>query len=565
MEQPPPLLRMTNISKSFDGVPVLRGVTLEVAAGEIVGLVGENGAGKSTLMNILFGMPIIAATGGFQGAIEFNGKKIRIDSPHTAMLLGIGMVHQEFMLIPELALFENIKLNRENTQPSLLSRCLGRGGRKLEVLDTDSMREDARRALSQVGMTIDETLPIAGIPVGHRQFVEIAREIDKAKTRLLVFDEPTAVLTETEANLMMKTIRNLALRGVGVIFISHKLDEVLALCNRIVVLRDGEVVAVRKPQDTRAVEIAALMVGREAGSPLLKKEEEGGFATTGKDQCPAVAPCGIVRDTPSVVLRSGVLPYALKVTDLSVEMPGERVRGCSFTVRHGEILGIAGLAAQGKLGIPNGIMGMFPARGQVELWNGRYLRLNDTRAALQAGLAFLSEDRRGTGLLLDESVELNICSAAISARQRFLRFSALGPLAMRNRAAIRAHAMRYIHELDIRCRSPLEPVRRLSGGNQQKVCLARTLTLEPRVLFVSEPTRGIDVGAKQRVLDRLVQYNRHSGAAIVMISSELGELRRICDRILVVYGGRITAELPPNASDAAFGLALAGGKKEQPE
>jgi simple sugar transport system ATP-binding protein len=560
MEQTASLLRMARITKHFDGVPVLRGVELKVAPGEIIGLVGENGAGKSTLMNILFGMPVITSTGGFQGVIEFNGKARDIRSPYEAMLLGIGMVHQEFMLIPGLALYENIKLNRENTRPTLLSKCLGKAGRKLEILDIDAMRKGARSALGQVGMTIDETLPIAGIPVGHRQFVEIAREIDKANTRLLVFDEPTAVLAETEADLMLRVIRTLAARGVGVIFISHRLDEVLAVCGRIVVLRDGEVVATLRPQETTASKVAALMVGREIGRRVaiwgLPEDHGAGF--------PAPGPKLQVEQTGSACQTQpqqpvGVsAPHALKVTDLSAEMPGERVSGCSFTVRRGEILGVAGLAGQGKLGIPNGIMGMYPARGRVELWNGKLLRLGDTAGALRAGLAFLSEDRRGTGLLLDESIELNICSAAMSARQRFLSFPMFGPLAIRNGSAIRAQADRYIAELDIRCRSPREAIRRLSGGNQQKVCLARVMTLEPRVLFVSEPTRGIDVGAKERVLERLVQYNRDSQAAIVMISSELQELRKICRRILVVYGGRIAAELSPDSSDAAFGLALAG-------
>jgi simple sugar transport system ATP-binding protein len=234
------------------------------------------------------------------------------------------------------------------------------------------------------------------------------------------------------------------------------------------------------------------------------------------------------------------------------------VRGISIDVRAGEIFGFAGLAGHGKVGIANGVLGLYPATGRVR-FEATELPLGDTAAALARGIAFLSEDRRGVGLMLDESVERNIAATAVEVRHRFLRPGPFGSLRLLDGRAIRAHAEKMIRDLDIRCRGPEEPVLRLSGGNQQKVCIARAMTLAPRLLFVSEPTRGIDVGAKRLVLDRLLEMNRRDGVTIVLTSSELAELRSVADRIGVVYRGRLAAVLSPRASDAEFGLAMAGG------
>ena len=522
---PQPVLELRNIAKDYYGNRVLKGVSLQVGPGTIHALVGENGAGKSTLMNVLFGMAVIRDTGGYQGDVVLEGKTLRFESSDDAMQAGIGMVHQEFMLIPGFAVAENIKLNREPTRPNLLSRVFGR---KLEQVDRKRCGLDARAALDRVGLSIDEWAPVAGLPVGHMQFIEIAREVDKQNVRLLIFDEPTAVLTEGEATQLLQVMKALAGKGLGILFITHRLDEVLAVADDITVLRDGAVVGQLDPKQTTVERIAELMVGR---------------------------PAAVAHPAEAAAARGGT--PALEVRDLAVTMPGERVESVSFELLKGEILGLAGLAGHGKIGIANGLMGLFPTRGEVRK-SGQPLPLNDPRAAIHAGLAFVSEDRRGVGILPDESIELNIALTAIEAQGRFLYPGLFEPFRLLDTQRVRRHALDMIRALDIRCTGPKQHVRRLSGGNQQKVCLARAMALEPDTLMVSEPTRGIDVGAKERVLDRLRQLNREQGLSLLITSSELAELRSICDRIAVVYRGRIEAILAPDASDVEFGLAMSG-------
>ncbi|AEH51947.1 sugar ABC transporter ATP-binding protein [Pseudothermotoga thermarum] len=523
------VLEMRNINKFYFGNQVLKNVNLDLEEGEIHGLVGENGAGKTTLMNILFGMPVIHSTGGFEGEIYVNGKKVDIDSPRKAMELGIGMVHQEFMLLPNFTVTENIKLNREITKKNIFSRVFGKS---LETLDFKQMRKEAREALNTIGMMgIDEWFPVAGLPVAHKQFVEIAREIDKKNLKVLVLDEPTAVLSEAEAETLLNVIRTLSQKGIAIIFISHRLAEVLAVSHRITILRDGAVVDSGPASSFTLAEVAEKMVGRKIEALNLPKRQK--------------------EPSDDDIIMS--------IRNLQVKMPGEEVKDFSIDIRRGEILGIGGLAGHGKLGIANGIAGVYPASGTV-LLEGKPYKLNDPMYALANGIVYLSEDRRGVGLLLDESVEMNIVATAVQAFGKFTkRFLFLNLL---DKKAIREHALKMIKELDIRCKGPTQPVRRLSGGNQQKVCLARAFTLEPKILFVSEPTRGIDVGAKRLVLDHLVQMNRNLGVTIVMTSSELAELRSICDRIAIVAEGKLSAILPPSASDAEFGLAMAGELQE---
>jgi len=518
-----PALELRNVIKEYEQNRVLKGVSLTVREGEIHALVGENGAGKSTLMNILFGMPVIWETGGYQGEVLLGGAPARFKSPSEAMDAGIGMVHQEFMLLPGFRVAENIKLNREPTTPNVVSKALGK---KLESLDIKTMRADARRALDSVGLGIDEWVRVAGLPVGHMQFIEIAREVDKRNLKLLIFDEPTAVLTETDAELLLEIMRQLAKRH-AILFITHRLDEVLAVADRITVLRDGEVVGTPDPKQTTVARIAELMVGRPAAVTAQRRF----FAPTTE--------------------------AAISMEGLRVGMPGERVDDITLAVRQGEILGIGGLAGHGKLGIANGIMGLYPAEGRI-VFNGKLYTLNDPRKALAEGLAFVSEDRRGVGLLPEESIELNIALSALEAQGRFLHPFPIPSLRLMDHHALRAHANEMIRALDIRTTGPAQQVRRLSGGNQQKVCVARAMTLQPRLLFVSEPTRGIDVGAKERVLDILTALNRDKGVTLVVTSSELAELRAICDRVAIVYKGKIAAILPPDAPDAQFGLAMAG-------
>lgn len=516
------ILRMRGITKDYFGTRVLKGIDLELKPGEIHGIVGENGAGKSTLMNILFGMPVIHSTGGYGGSIEVEDNPVTIGSPFDAMKLGIGMVHQEFMLIPGFSITENIKLNRELTKSTLFSKVFGP---RLKALDIEAMGKDAKKALKSLDLGVDEWAKVAGLPVGHMQFIEIAREIDKSNLKVLVFDEPTAVLAESEAENLLKAVRKLAGEGVAILFITHRLHEIMAVCHRITVLRDGGMVTCADASSTSIPELARLMVGRQL------------------DEAIRVHP-----DTSSK-------PLALRIRNFSVDMPGEKTKKIDLDVREGEILGIGGLAGQGKIGIANGVMGLYPAKGEVQFF-GKALPLNNPKGAIQEGLAFLSEDRRGVGLLLDMSIEMNIASTAMVIQGKFLR--KFGPFSQADKAGMRRHALEAIKNLDIRCKGPDQSVRRLSGGNQQKVCVAKALALEPKFLFVSEPTRGIDVGAKKLVLDTLVDLRDKLGLTIVMTSSELAELRSICDRIAIVNDGKIAGILAPDADDTDFGLMMAG-------
>lgn len=522
------ILSLKNITKEYSGNPVLKNVSFDVRKGEVHALIGENGAGKSTLMNVLFGMPVIHNTGGFQGTIEINGEEARILTPHDAMEAGIGMVHQEFMLIPGFTITENIKLNREITRPTAISRIFGKS---LEALDMKKMNADARAALDTLEMGIDEYSLVAGLPVGHMQFIEIAREIDKTGVQLLVFDEPTAVLTESETQHLLDAIKRLAAKGIGIVFISHRLDEIIQVSDRVTILRDGEHVITKDTKDTSAAEIAKYMVGRAMN---------------------------IDRDE-STSKRKISNEIMLETQRLRVKMPGEEVKGVDMKVRKGEIVGIGGLAGQGKLGIANGIMGVYPAAGKV-YFKGQELKLNDAKAAIKAGLGFVSEDRKGVGLLLDSSIALNIVFNTMQTNNDFL--TSVGPLKFQQTKKIRAHADKMIKELDIRCTSAAQLAGALSGGNQQKVCVAKALSQHPELLLVSEPTRGIDIGAKKLILDLLLRLSEEQGMTIIMTSSELAELRSICDRILIICEGKVAGELPPTAPDADFGLMMSGSKVE---
>jgi len=522
------LLQIKNVSKSYDENRVLNNVSLSIKEGEIHGLVGENGAGKSTLMNILFGMPVIQSTGGFQGEIIFDGKEYRPTSPEEAMAVGIGMVHQEFMLIPGFTITENIKLNRERTTPTFLSKIFGK---RLEKLDMEAMAKDVKEALNKLDMNVDEYLPVAGLPVGHMQFIEIAREIDKSKLKLLILDEPTAVLTESEASKFLDVIKRLSQMGISILFISHRLDEIKQVTDSITILRDGEVVASHKTEEIDVREIARLMVGRKV--ELSKRQDE-------KIN---------IQDEDILIIK-----------DLKVNMPGEEVKGLNLTVKRGEILGIGGLAGQGKLGIANGIMGLYKSSGTI-IKDGKELPLNSPREVLKSSVAFLSEDRRGIGLLLDDSIEFNIAFSSLEIQEKFLK--KVGSLKLIDKNKVREHAINMIKELDIRCTGPKQHVRSLSGGNQQKVCIARALSLNPDLLLVSEPTRGIDIGAKKLVLDTLVRLNREQGVTIIITSSELGELRQVAHRIAIIYDGKLAGILPPDASDEDFGLLMAGEDLEK--
>lgn len=518
------LLEMRNIQKAFFGNQVLTDINLSLKEGEVIGLVGENGAGKSTLMRILFGADMIRETGGYGGQVLVNGEEVHFKSPFDAIAAGIGMVHQEFSLIPGFTTTENILLNREPTRKNLISDIFGD---RMNTLNRSEMDERAAKAIEMMGVNINQKMLISDMPVGHKQFTEIARELSKDQLKLLILDEPTAVLTEKEAEALLESIRGMAKRGIAVIFITHRLHEILAVCDRVVVMRDGYVVNEAAAAETNVSEITRWMVGREISS-------KSGAAVS--------------RDTDSG-------KTILKIEKLWVDMPGETVRNVNLEVKEGEILGIGGLAGQGKLGIPNGIMGLYQAGGKVT-FEGKEIPLNSPRKCLDSSFAFVSEDRRGVGLLLDESLEWNIAFPSMQIQNRFLKNYLGGLVKWRDEKAIKEITDKYIEELAIKCTSSKQKAKELSGGNQQKVCLAKAFALEPRLLFVSEPTRGIDVGAKALVLEALKRFNRESGVTIVIVSSELEELRMSCDRIAIVSGGKIAGIMPASASSEDLGALM---------
>ncbi|HJB65281.1 MAG TPA: sugar ABC transporter ATP-binding protein [Candidatus Mailhella merdavium] len=525
-----PLLRVEGVGKAYFSNRVLKNVNFTLGRGRILGLVGENGAGKSTLMNILFGMRVIQETGGYEGKIFIDGEEVSFRSPMDALKAGIGMVHQEFSLIPGFSVAENIVLNRETLIYNPLVEAFGD---RLTTLDRAAMSRRADEAIKKLNIELDSSTPISELPVGYKQFTEIAREIDKKGTRLLVLDEPTAVLTESEAEILLDSMRRLAAHGISIIFISHRLHEVMNVCDDIVILRDGEVVLQTTPAETSVRQIASAMVGRRIDKAENEQHEE----------------------------REHGEPV-MEIRNLWVDMPGETVRNVNLTVYRGEILGIGGMAGQGKLGIANGIMGLHPAGGHVS-FEGRELELNRPSSPLSAGISAVSEDRRGVGLLLEESIAWNIIFTSLQMQGKFLK--RFGPVKIRDEAAIAECARRYIHDLEIKCTSEKQHVQELSGGNQQKVCLAKAFETRPKLLFVAEPTRGIDVGAKKVVLDTLKRYNREHGMTIVVISSELEELRSVCDRIAIIDKGAVAGILPATSPSESFGYLLMGAGAAEAE
>lgn len=524
-----PLLDVRNVGKDFDGNVVLRDISFSLEKGEILALCGENGAGKSTLMNIIFGMRVIQDTGGYQGEISFDGNNISFKDPSDALAAGIGMVHQEFSLIPGFSAGENIMLNRELTVENLVSKVTGR--KKLRTTDKEAIYGNAQESIDKLGIELQSKTLVGELPVGYKQFLEIAREINNKNVKLLILDEPTAVLTESEANILTDAMKHLAANGISIIFISHRLREVMEVADQVIVMRDGLIVADRRVENVTIPQIANWMTGRSVQN---EKAEAEGKALD-----------------PEIILH---------VADLNVDMPGETVAGASFDVHKGEIFGIGGLAGQGKLGIPNGIMGIYPTTGTIE-FKGQQVPLNSPRKSQEMGFSFVSEDRRGVGLLLDEPIFWNICFNAMQIKGLGLK-KVLG-ISFRDEKKMREIAEKYIRELEIKTTGPDQLVKNLSGGNQQKVCLAKAFCMSPEVLLVSEPTRGIDVGAKQLVLDALRKYNSENGTTIIIVSSELEELRSIADRIAIINEGVVSDILPASAPSTHFGLLMSGEKIEE--
>lgn len=516
------MLKLRNITKLYNNYPVLRSVSLDVQPGEIHGLVGENGAGKSTLLNIIMGAASIQRSGGFQGEIWVDGRRVDITCPTDAINLGIGMVHQEFALFPSLTVAENIFPGREAVFP--VAHKLK--GSALALIDWQRTHARAEQILQHLGINIDSRLKVGELSVNSRQFIELAREISKESLRVLILDEPTAALGTDDAARLLQAVQEISQRGTCIIFVSHRLEEVMKICHRISVLRDGEIVARYEPENYRVADIAACIVGR-----VVNPVKTGG--------------------------RHIIPRPLLCCRNFSVLMPGEPLHNLNLDIYQGEILGLAGLSGNGKLAFGNGLMGLYPASGCLQ-FNGKPIDSTLTNEIIVRGISFMSEERRETGLLLQHSVMDNIIFTALQTGKRFLVHKFCSALSRVNKKEARIYAEKMTEVLDIRCRSIFQPAGWLSGGNQQKVCLARALALEPKLLLVAEPTRGIDIGAKELILEHLLTVNRELGTTIVIASSELGELKRVCDRILVLYEGRTETILSPGSSDLDFALAFSG-------
>lgn len=480
------LLSMEHISKSFPGVRALDDVSLTVRRGEVLGLLGENGAGKSTLMKILAG-----AYQPNSGTIIFDGQPVKISTPVQAQQLGIVTIYQEFTLVPSLTVAENIFIGREPTRGGLLS--------------WRDLRRQTEALMARLNIDLNPMRLVRSLSVAEQQMVEIARALSM-QSKLIIMDEPTSALSNHEVQQLLAIIRDLRAQGISIIFITHHLEEALNICDRVTVLRDGRNVGTAAIGDVTLDDIIRMMVGRSMTDLFRRKE-------THEPGKVALRVTGLSR------ARNPRDPNSLALHDIS------------FEVRRGEILGIAGLVGAGRTELARAIFGADRFdKGQIEV-DGVPVTIRDPRDAIRLGIGLVPEDRKQQALFLDLAIRENLSLTALKEM--------LLPGGFINSRAEADLVSRYQQALDIRMSSPEQRVRNLSGGNQQKVVIARWLALKPKILIVDEPTRGIDIAAKTEVhqlLDQLAQ----NGIAVIMISSELPEILSISDRILTIRAGRLT-------------------------
>lgn len=491
------LLRVADISKSYAGVHALSNASFELRAGEVHALVGENGAGKSTLIKIITG-----AVEADHGKIELNGQTIKHNSPRAAKQLGIAVIYQQPALFPELTVVENIAIGLE--QEGLWGR-----------IDWTQRRRQAAALLARVGAKIDLNAEAGGLTMPQQQLIEIARALG-AEAKVLIMDEPTASLSESDSQNLLGVIRQLRSQGVGIIYISHRLEELPLIADRVTVLRDGRTIDTRRMRELDRQQLIQLMVGRELSAVFPKSE---------------IVPGAVV----------------LELRDLGCSALG--MHGINLSVRAGEIVGLAGLVGAGRTELAQTIFGLTPADEGEILLRGRPVRIDSPARAIAAGIAYVPEDRRQHGVILPMAVSANVTLAALDRLARFGSFS------FRTEKEI---AIDYTRRFAIKTPSIFAPVANLSGGNQQKVVLSRWLVTKPSVLILDEPTQGIDVGAKAEI-HSLMSELAGQGTAILMISSELTEILGMSDRAVVIHDGTIAGVLDRADATQARILALALG------
>lgn len=491
-----PLLAMRGIKKRFGGVHALQGVDFDLAAGEVHVLLGENGAGKSTLMSILSG-----SVRPDEGKISLDDEAVSFNSPREAHAAGVAMIPQELDLVPHLNIAANLFLGNEATW----------GG----VLNHGKMRAEAQDLLRKAGVSLDASLPVSSLRMGERQLVVIAKAL-AARARILIMDEPTAALSAVEAEHLFTVVRELRGRGVGIIYISHRLEEVPRIADRVTVMRDGMVVGQTEPNAPQG-ELVRLLVGRPFSDLFPPRASHAG----------------------SPVLRLQNAAFDPHIERAGWQAPAD----VSLSVHAGEIVGLAGLMGAGRTEMMSALYGFGVEgkwRGQVEM-QGKPIQLGTIAAARKAGIAYVTDDRRGTGLILRHTVAQNIVMSTLKQ---------VTPYGLVFRKLERNRVLQALDEYDVRPKSPGARVINLSGGNQQKVVFAKELMSGPKLLLLDEPTRGVDVGAKAEIYKRLRSLSS-KGLGVLVASSELPELIGLCDRILVMRGGRTVYEFGAGASEDA--------------
>ncbi len=487
-----PILSMEHIDKSFPGVHALDDVQFEVYPGEILALMGENGAGKSTLMKILIGV-----YRKDRGEITLNGTEIEPRTPYEAFTLGISVIHQELNLIPEMMVFENVFLGREMQQQ-------GRTGRLLRRLNKMEMRQETKRLLAQLGANFEPDTVVKKLGVAQQQMVEIAKALS-LDARIIIMDEPTSSLPQSDVGTLFKVMQELKQHGVSIVFITHRIEEVFEIADRVVVLRDGKNAGKMSIEEATMEKVITFMVGRTMDQMFPKQAVEIGK----------------------------------KVLSIQGLSRGKKVRNVSFHLCQGEILGLAGLVGAGRTETVRALFGI-DKKDSGEVWlDGQSIDLLSPQVSIQAGLGFVPEDRKLQGLILNMAVYQNVTLASLRQLTRALVIK---------RSAERTVTERFVKQLRIRTPGIRQLVKHLSGGNQQKVVLAKWLALHPKVLILDEPTRGIDVGAKAEIHALISQFAQQ-GMGVILISSELPELLGMCDRILVMSNGTITGKFSREEAD----------------